>query len=625
MNSSQNTVRWLLQAIGRKKVNIVLLVALQAGISLIALLYAWLYRNLIDSAVAQDGRGFVIAAIMLGLALLTQISLRAWVRYAEEDGRASIENSLKHRLFGNILHKAYYEVAATHSGEWMNRLTSDTKVVAENMIQILPGMIGMLIRMVGAVVLLIVLQPLFAYVIIPGGILLLVLTFAFRRTLKRLHKEIQEQDGDLRIFLQERLTTLMVLKAFGREEQTLAGADAHMESHRTARMRRNFFSNICNIGFGLLMNGAYILSAVYCAYGLLHKTISFGTLTAVMQLVSQVQNPFANLSGYLPKYYAMLASAERLMEAEKFAEDVEKSENRAGASCGSIADRAQESARDFYQKKFLGIGLDHVSFHYPDMDGESLEHREALAIADCSLEIRKGQFIGIVGASGCGKSSLLKILMCFYPIQAGERYLVVRTDKRIADVYEATANNDREGRLREDAFEVGVKERKVSGEPAETRIPLTSSWRGLFAYVPQGNHLMNGTIREAVAFGDPEGMKQEERIWQALRSACADDFVQRLPEGLETMLGEHGAGLSEGQIQRIAIARALFADRPILLLDEATSSLDTETEQALLDRLRTTTDRTVLIVTHRPAALAIVDQVIECREDVDGFYWGVQG
>ena len=169
--------------------------------------------------------------------------------------------------------------------------------------------------------------------------------------------------------------------------------------------------------------------------------------------------------------------------------------------------------------------------------------------------------------------------MCLYPLDGGERYL--------------TAS-------------------KSEGEAAE--YPLTAAWRGLFAYVPQGNQLMSGTIREIIAFGDPEAMKQEERLERALQISCADEFVAALEDGLDTRLGERGSGLSEGQMQRIAIARAVFSDRPILILDEATSSLDEATERKLLTNLRQMTDRTVLIITHRPAALQICDREVAMTE-----------
>ena len=142
--------------------------------------------------------------------------------------------------------------------------------------------------------------------------------------------------------------------------------------------------------------------------------------------------------------------------------------------------------------------------------------------------------------------------------------------------------------------------------------PLRGGGRGgrTLAYVPQGNDLIHGRIRDVVAFGDPALLREDERIWRALETACAADFVRALPEGLDTLLGEQGSGLSEGQMQRLSIARAVFADRPVLLLDEATSALDADTELQLLQNLKRMQGKTVLIVTHRPAALALADEVV---------------
>ena len=198
-----------------------------------------------------------------------------------------------------------------------------------------------------------------------------------------------------------------------------------------------------------------------------------------------------------------------------------------------------------------------------------------VVLNDINLIIRKGEYVAFTGHSGCGKSTVIKLLMSIYRPDAGECFI-------------RTAN--------------GTK-------------ALTSRYHRLFAYVPQGNKLMTGTVREAVAFADKTKMQDDEKITQALKIACADTFVSELENGIDTLLGERGTGLSEGQTQRIAVARAIFSDSPVLILDEATSSLDAVTEKKLLENLRKMTDKTVIIVTHRPAALTICDRVLKFTEN----------
>ena len=366
--------------------------------------------------------------------------------------------------------------------------------------------------------------------------------------------------------MQERIGSLMMVRSFAAEDQTEEEGLKRLSDHKSARMRRTRFSNFCNIGFGTAMSGMYLFGAVYCAYGILTDTVTFGTMTAITQLISQIQSPFANITGYLPRYYAMTASAERLMEIESFRNDSE-------APALGI-----ETVKDYYTNDLCSFGLKNACFTYfPAVDNikDLKKESQPIVLKDISIDIKKGEYVGFTGHSGCGKSTVLKLLMSIYTLDSGERCL---TD--------------------------------ISGKP----VNLDSKWRRLFAYVPQGNQLMSGTVREIVAFADKPDMQNDERINQALKIACADEFITELEGGIDTLLGERGTGLSEGQMQRIAIARAIYSESPILLLDEATSALDTGTEKRLLQNLRSMTDKTVVIVTHRPAALEICDRVIDFSE-----------
>ncbi len=559
---SAGALGYMSRVSGKKKWYVFFLIIIHAYLGASSVVTAMLLRELIDSAVEGSEQGLFRAGIALLVFVLATLLIQALARFLEELCRSSLENALKGQLFCALLRKDYASVTGLHSGEWLNRLTSDTVIVADGITQIVPGMAGMIIRLIAALAMLVILEPWFGYILFPGGAVLIAFTYGFRKKLKGLHRLVQEADGKLRVFLSERIGSLLIVHTFLKEEQVFSGAREYMDRHQAARMRKNHFSNFCNFGFGVLMNGAYAAGALYCAYGLLQQTISYGTMTAMLQLVSQVQSPMANISGFIPRYYGVIASCERLMEAEGFREDCPE---------GPLS---KDLVLDFYERTFAGLQLQNAYFTYQPLAGE--RGQMPVVLEDLNIQIHKGDYVAIAGPSGCGKSTVLKLFMCMYPLDSGQRYLLC-----------------------------------ADGQEKE----LTSRFRGLFAYVPQGNQLLSGSLREIIAFGDWQRMKDDEAVWDALRISCAEDFVRELDQGLDTVLGEHGMGLSEGQMQRIAIARAVFSESPVLMLDEATSSLDEGTEQQLLKNLRSMTDRTVLIVTHRMAVLSICDQCIRMEPE----------
>lgn len=561
-----NTLKWLINVPKKKNLYIVTLMIIQAVTSFSGVFYALLLSRIVDSATEHNSEAFWHYVFLIILLVAVQLGLRAVIRWLAELSYSTFENIFKERLLNNILNKDFASVNSVHSGEWLNRLTNDTVIVANGYVDILPGLTGMIVKMVSALIMITAIDYRFACVIVPGGVVLVFLTYAFRKILKKLHKHVQETDGKLRIFLQEHIGSMMIIRSFAAEHQTESEAVELMSNHKSARMRKNMFSNFCNVGFGAAMNGMYIFGVCYCGYGILQGTITYGTLTAMTQLISQIQSPFANITGYLPKYYAMSASAERLMEIEDFENDSEET----ALSLSKI--------QDFYSHHMKSFGLKNAKFtYYPAGDTVKNLTKENMPVVlkNISLKIEKGKYIAFTGHSGCGKSTVLKLLMCIYKLDGGERFI-----------------SDVNGKIR----------------------TLSPEWHRLFAYVPQGNQLMSGTIREVVAFADKSESENDEKIMRALKIACAYEFISELENGIDTLLGERGTGLSEGQMQRVAIARAVFSESPVLLLDEATSALDELTEKRLLENLRKMTDKTVVIVTHRPAALEICDIIYEFTE-----------
>lgn len=553
----KNTLGWIWNETGKVKVVIFFLCLLEIVFSGMTVFSAWVMRSLINNAVSKNKDKFIISAVLFVCIPVCQIILIAVSRHFTEYVKAETENRLKKRLFSVLLKKDYSEVTALHSGEWMNRLTNDTTVVADGVAVIAPDLTGMIVKLIGALVSMIIMMPVFGAFIIPGGLILAFFTFAFRKKLKKLHKNIQETDGFLRVFLSERLSCLSMIKVFAREEREAESASEKMSVHKDARMKRIRFSNFCNVGFSAVMRGVYVVGGIYCAYGILTGNMSYGNFTAVLQLVGQIQSPFANITGYIPKFFAMTASAERLMEAEYYDDDIL-----------SISEKSFDPSA-FYKNKFKAVVFENVDFRYKSITDRTKENMPPV-LQGFNLTISKGDYVAFTGHSGCGKSTVMKLLLSLYREDCGRRYVVSCDEEE----------------------------------------DLDSSKRGLFSYVPQGNFLMSGSIREIITFSEKKGMEDEEGIKRALKIACADEFVDSLEKGVDSVLGERGTGLSEGQMQRIAIARAVYSDNPIMLLDEATSSLDEKTEKKVLENLKEMTDKTVVIITHRPAALDICNKII---------------
>ena len=491
---------------------------------------------------------FLKFVIILGLIMVGQIAARGVIRFLDEYVRSGMENVIKTRLYETILSRKYSAITAFHTGELLNRITNDAVVVADGFVQIIPGIIAMLVKLVGAAAVLFVLDYRFSVIFFAGGGLVLIFTTLFRRVMKKLHKDVQAADGVLRSYLSENLGSLMVLKTFGAERKSIDTSKQYMDKHRFMRMKRNRFSNICNVGFGLVMNGGYIFGLCWCSFGILHGSITYGTLSAVLQLVDQLWAPLANMTGYLPKFYGMLSSAERCMELETLEEEHVESQF------------SRDYCRELY-KDMTAIECKNITFRYED----------DIILENADISIGKGELITIMGNSGAGKSTLLKLLLAIYEPEKGT--LELKTDRE--------------------------------------SYALTEKYRKMFAYVPQGNFLMSGNVTSAIAsLDDTNADVDMDKVKAVAHIACADTFVEKLEHGYDTLIGERGMGISEGQAQRLAIARALYTDAPVLLLDEATSALDEQIEKKVLKNIRELTDKTVIIVSHRKAVLEVCDRCV---------------
>lgn len=547
-----SSLRWISKTAGKSKRWIWMLALIRMLQACTAFVYAEKLREVVDIAVS--GRDADFGSVFLAFIGVVLVSLALLVlgRYLSDKATTEMEKTYRSHIFSQLLYREYETVDSTHSGDWLTRIDSDVGVVVSAVVRIVPDLAGHLLRVVLVMVYLIKTIPIIVYIIVPVALLISTGSLFFRKKMKLFHKRVQEASATMRSAIQERLGSLGVIHAFTQEKNTIQQIDGTLDAVAKTKMKRSIFVNLCVSSISMGLFAAQAIGIGLCCWNIIQGNMTYGTMSAVLYLINQLETPLVNISSYISQSYAMLASGERLIEIEALPHDCEEKEI------------STDRAIAYYEEEFAGIRLQKARFAYRS-------EPDNLIVRDLDLEVCKGEFICFTGASGCGKSTTMKLLLNLYPLQSGSISLF---------------NQD------------GTSQR------------LHAGWRSLFAYVPQGNHLFSGTLRQTLAFGDPSAIQEDERLWQALKIACADGFVRELPNGLDTVLGERGSGLSEGQIQRIAIARAILSQRPILLLDECTSALDNETEYALLKNLRSMTDRTVLTITHRTATLEFCDRQI---------------
>ena len=538
---------WLQKETRPYRASIILLTTLTVLATLASLAFAYLVSYVINSADSgKEKQVWIFSAVLLGLVLL-KILLKTFDSYYAEKLRAQFTSNLRTRTFGKILRSNYAHIASYHSGELVNRLTTDIHEVSADTVGLMPALVGMGVQCIGSIIALLTIEPLFTGIYVVCGAVFAGVAALFRRQIKKRQKEVLAADGQHRSFMQESVGSLMTIKAYGAENKSEIKCSDFAQKYYGARMKRNNVRTGMNGIFALLSNAGLIFAVIWCGISVLYGgNKDYGSILSIVLLLMQFQQPLTGFSSVIPAYYSRMASGERLAELEALPDEDLHSERKDALNYA----------------EFSSIQFNNLSFSYG---------REVV-LSDVNTEIGKGEIVCLLGSSGSGKSTLFKLLLSIFNPTSGEINL-----------------KDSTGKL----------------------LPLSIKDRELFAYVPQGNFLFSGTIYENLTFFSTEKKEEvlKEKIDVALRTACAE-FVYELPDGLQTLLSERGGGLSEGQMQRLAIARALVSDRPILLFDEATSALDATTEEQLLQNLKALMGKTCLIVTHRPAALAIADKVL---------------
>jgi len=501
--------------------------------SMTAIFFAFFSKETIDLALGTDNVRFLYSALILAGILFIQIIVSALTPYLKVYFTGQTNIRLKQSLFSKLLKSKSKETSVYHTGSLMNHLYSDIDIVSDGLLDVIPKSIFYVGRFLGAFVLLFVLDPIFSVALVGFGLFLLLLSRLISGLYKKRHHALQSADSEVRSTLQESISNISVIKSFEAEDHMSSLLKQKQDHFFKALMKKQMIQTFSQTGMTLFFAAGYGLAIVIGAIRLSEGFITFGALTAMIQLVSHIQSPFSGLSHLVPKYYSMIASAERLMVLEGLNEDV----------------------KDPYPiQTFEKLVLKNLNFKYDDR----------MVIHDLTTTITKGSIIRIVGDSGKGKTTLFKLLLGLIEPNSGEIYI-------------------------------------VSGKKY---YPINERSRHLFSYVPQGNFILSGTIRENLCLYQDA---TEEQLITACRTAEILTDILMLQQGFGTVLGERGAGFSEGQIQRLAIARALLKDAPILLLDEISSALDQETEKKIFDSIRQMKGKTVLIISHRELDSKVYD------------------
>ena len=536
-------MKWLWRAWRGNRLQAIINASLGLLSVVVSLSQVWAVKHAIDVAShAVEGSLYWAVALMGGLILCDfAINISAvWVRNILG---IKAQNRMQQKMLDRILRSEWQGRERLHSGDVINRLEKDVGNVVVFLTETIPSTVSTLALFLGAFFYLFSMDKLLSVVIIVMLPIFIVFSKLYINRMRFLTREVRDSDSKVQSVLQETVQNRMIIKTLESDSMMvdkLENTQSELRQKVVKRTAFSVFSNlILNFGFAL----GYLIAFLWSAMRMSAGTLTFGGMTAFLQLVNKIQGPARSLTRLVPQFVSVFTAAERLMELEE--------------------NPLEEQGDPLLMEAPCGIRFNDVSFAYEKEEGQVINH--------LSFDFKPGSCTAILGETGAGKTTLVRMILALIRPQGGE-----------VAIY--------------------------NGKDSAT---LSPRHRCNLVYVPQGNTLLSGTIRENLRLGRVTAT--DEEMENALQLACAD-FVKDLPQGLDNPCSESGGGLSEGQAQRIAIARALLREGSVMLFDEATSALDPETERRLLQNILANHDKTIIFITHRPAVVDYCDQVLHVEK-----------
>ena len=530
--------QWILSFSRGRWLQILLYTLLGIAASAVGLISGVAGKYLIDCIVAMNTRRLPLLAAAIALFTIAAQGLRsATSRFAARLG-ATMRNDVQAHVFGNLLHAQWLEIRRFPTGDLLNRLSSDVSTVSGCAVSWLPSVVIQLFTLLASLLVVLYYDPVMALIAFASTPMLI---FASRRLLRKQRyytQQLRNVSSGMSVFEAETFRNIDTLKSFGVEDDICGKLAFWQRDYRKIVLEHSDFTVRTNLLLSLLGTAVQYLALGYCLWQLWSGKILFGTMVLFLQQRTTLSSAFSALLTLIPTALSGSVSAERLRELTELPKENRQQPVTARGSCA--------------------LELDCVSASYED-------GRQVLK--DVNLSAGQGQIVALVGPSGEGKSTLIRLMLGLISPDSGTAQLVDETG---------------------------------------TRLPLGADTRHLFAYVPQGNTVLAGTIADNLRLVNH--LVTEAQMEAALKDACAWDFVSQLPQGIHSPVGEGGKGFSEGQAQRLAIARALIRQAPVMLLDEVTSALDLETERQVLHNLMNR-GVTCIVATHRPSVLSLCSRV----------------